>query len=355
MVEIFGKRYNRAELLRRVGNPAQIGGIREYSYTSGRADGVKAIEIDTGSLRYELLVSRCLDIAFASYRGIPFGYVSKSGIRHPAYFAKNDPTGFHDNFLGGVLTTCGLHNIGPAAEGGGRPHQLHGELANMPAEMVSLREEWIHDECIFSVEGEVRHSSFYHEDLVLRRKVSSRFGTSSLRIEDEIENRDFTPSPCIVLYHIQFGFPLLDVCSRLFTSPAAALTTRTGKRLDGDTRHTIFAGPSDGAEETCFYHDLVPDADGYAVACLFNPELGEKGIGVYIRYHTAALPVFVQWKMLRSREFVCGLEPASARLDGRDAGELAACMLQPLEKRHFQLELGVVEGEEHCRALVGEA
>lgn len=351
MAEIFGQRYNKAALLRRVGNLAQVGGIREYTYASGRADGVKAIEIDTGSIRYELLASRCLDIAFASFRGIPVGYVSKSGVRHPAYFAKNDPTGFEDNFLGGVLTTCGMHNIGPASECQGRSHQLHGGLANMPAEKISLREEWSGDECQFSVSGEIRHSSFYHEDLVLRRTISSQLGDASLHIEDEVENQDFAPSPCLLLYHIQFGFPFLDACSRLFTSPTSSVTTRSGEQASAG--YATFGNPVDGDEEACFYHRFVPDAAGRATACLFNPALGEKGMGVYVRYHTATLPVFVQWRMLRSREYVCGLEPVTARLDGRNTEDMAACLLQPLEKRRFSLELGVLEGEERCQEFIG--
>lgn len=346
MPELFGKTLDRAELLRRVGNMAQVAGIREYVHSSGRADGVRAVEVNTGDLRFEALPGRCLDIASASFRGVPLAYHSKSGIRHPAFFAKNDPTGFLDNFLGGLLTTCGLHNIGPARECGGRPHQIHGELANMPAEKIAVREEWRGDDLFFSVEGEVRHSSFYHADLLLRRKITSRLGGRSLLVEDEVENQDFAPSPCLVLYHAQFGFPLLGEASRLLTSPVLEFRPRAGVvgAAAEETAAARFGPPVDGAEEACFYRRLRPDAGGWAAACLFNPELGENGLGVYVRYHTATLPLLVQWKMLRSREYVCGLEPATASLDERGDDVIAASLLQPLEKRRFRVELGVVEG-----------
>lgn len=350
MAMVFGVEYGRGELLRRVGNVAQVAGAREYTYSSGRADGVRAVEVNSGEFRFEVLASRCLDIASASFKGIPLGYHSKSGVRHPAYFAKNDPTGFQDNFLGGLLTTCGLHNIGPAAEGGGRPHQLHGELANMPAEKVGVAERWEGDELVFTVSGEVRHSSFYHEDLVLRRRISSRVGANRIDIDDEVENLDFAPAPCLALYHVQFGFPLLGERSRLLLSPSIGMEPRTEAAGAADPER--FGPPGDGADEACYYRSLRANAAGWATACLFNPDLGPRGMGGYVRYRTDTLPLLVQWRMLRSREYVCGLEPASARLDDRDAGAVAADALRPLETRRYRLELGVIEGEEAFSALL---
>lgn len=352
MAELFGKAYSREELLRRVGNLNQVAGIREFTYSSGRADGVKAVEINTGPMKFEVLPGRCLDISFASYRGVPFGYISKSGVRHPAFYGKTDPTGFQDNFLAGVLTTCGMHNIGPAREFAGRMQQLHGELPNMPAEKVSVGEGWDEDDCVFSVAGEVHYSSFYQQDIILRRRISSRLGGTSIRIEDEVENLDFAPSPCLLLYHAQFGFPFLDAGTILVTSPMARTQPRPGtpSSLAGD--FATFGEPADGAGEACFYHTFIPDVRGWAGAALFNPRLGERGMGVYVRYDTATLPYFVQWKMLRSREYVCGLEPSTAPLDERSASDIAANTLQPLEKRRFRLEIGVVEGEEDCRKLM---
>lgn len=355
-MDLFGRTFSRTELLRRVGSFAQVAGLREYTYSSGRADGVRAVGVNTGALAFEVLPGRALDIAAASYKGIPVGYASKSGLCHPAFYNRADPGGFEDSFLGGVLTTCGMHTIGPASEHGGRTNILHGRLANIPAEKIAVHEDWNDDGCTFRVEGEVRHSSFYREDLVLRRSVTASLGGTSLRIEDVVENRDFAPSPCLLLYHIQFGFPFLDEASRLVTSPARSVTARPGTPESEVAAHAVFAPPADGVPEACFYHDFEPggaDGEGRAAACLFNPRLGERGMGVYVRYDTRTLPVFVQWKMLRSREYVCGLEPATARLDRRDAAEMAANTLAPLEKRRFAVEIGVVEGEDECARITG--
>ncbi len=345
MAKLFGKNLSRADLLRRIGNVNQIGGIREYTYNSGRAAGTRAIEINTGVLSLEIMVDRCLDISHGSYLGIPFGYFSKSGIRHPAYYSKIDPTGFQDNFYAGVLSTCGLHNIGPASHAEGRDYQLHGIAGNIPAEKISVKETWDGDDLIFSVEGEIHHSSFYQEDLIIHRRISARLGDSFCRIDDRVENLDFAPSTCLMLYHAQFGFPFLSENTKLLTSPVEKSVARPGVPEAETARCGVFAPPKDGQEEYCFYHTLKPGADGLAGAALFNPDLGEDGLGVFVKYDTKTLPRMVQWKMLRSREYVCGLEPTSASLENRSAEELAALALRPLEKREFHLQIGVLPGE----------
>lgn len=353
MANLFGREYSRRELLRHVGNMHQVAGIREYTYASGRSAGVRAFTVNTGYFEFEVLPSRCLDVSYGRYKGVPIGYMSKSGVRHPAYFNKSDPTGFPDNFFAGVVTTCGLHNFGPAVERGGRVRNMHGEVANCPADLVSVSETWEGDGCEFAISGEMRHSRFYGEDLVLRRRIVAELGKSSFVIEDEVENEDFAPSDCLLLYHANFGFPFLDAGARLITSPLIRSEARVKGEEERARGFDRFGEPVDGEEEVCVYHEFEADGEGYAGACLFNSALGERGMGVYVRYDVTTLPRFVEWKMLRSREYVCGLEPATAGLDELGEGERRAARIMPGEKRAFRVEIGVVEGEGECRRIVG--
>lgn len=351
MARMFGKEYTREELYKRIGNIHQVAGIKESVYSGGWADGVKAITVNTGCLSIEILPSRCLDVSHGSFKGMPFGYISKSGVRNPTNFSKADPTSFLDNFCAGVFTTCGLHNIGSPAKRDGKQHHLHGEIANIPAENVSVSEEWKGDDCEFTVSGTVRHSRFYGEDLVLKRKITTALGARWFRVEDEVENQDLAPSECFLLYHANFGFPFLDETTKLVTSPIAKSKPRPGVPAERMKNFDSFALPKNGEEEICIYHTFKPNADGYAAACLFNPAL-RGGVGVYIKWKTDTLPCFTQWKMLRSREYVCGLEPGTALLEDPTKKELATAKLAPWEKRKFELEIGIVEGEQACRKLV---
>lgn len=351
MPKLFGREYSREELIRHVGNISQIGGIREYTFNSGRADGVKALEVSTGRLRFTVVPSRCLDIAFASFRDFPFGYISKSGLRHPSYFSKTDAGGFVDNFFGGLLTTCGFGNIGGPQEYKGKHHGLHGELSNMPAEHLQAREAWRGDDLHFEISGEIHHSRFCGEDMILRRTISTRLGCSSIFIEDEVENLDLAPATCLLLYHINLGFPLLSAATKLLLPPGSEVRNRPGTAPEEVAKCRAFGEPVDGYAERCFYHTLKPHTDGMATACLYNPELTLKGMGVYVRYDVSTLPNLVQWKNMCSREYVCGLEPGSAPLENRDDETMAANTLRPFEKRRFRVEIGVVEGEKELAEL----
>ena len=43
--------------------------------------------------------------------GKPFSWISKTGITAPAYYEKDDKSWLR-GFYGGLITTCGLKNIG---------------------------------------------------------------------------------------------------------------------------------------------------------------------------------------------------------------------------------------------------
>ena len=344
MAYLFGKRYSREELLKRTGNLSQLCGMKEYTFNSGRAKGVDAVDIDAGDLKFTVLESRCLDIGQAAYKGLPLGYIAKSGVRAPAYFVENKSRGFLDSFYGGLVTTSGLNNIGADSIVEGREYGVHGEIANIPAEKISLREYWEGDVLHFEVSGEIRHSRFYAEDLVMERKIHTSLGSNKLTITDTVENRDFASVPLMLLYHINLGFPFLDSRSKLVIPHLKDSWPRTPSAAKGLSSFNRFSAPVDGIEEECFYHTFDVE-DGIARICLFNPELGRNGMGIYLEYDTAQLPVFLQWKMMRSREYVCGFAPATSYAEGRknalEKGE--AMFIEPLEKKTFCIELGVIE------------
>jgi len=344
MARLFGKEYRKEELLKKTGNLSQVGGISEFTYRSGRAKGVDALDVNMGDLRFTVLNSRCLDIGQASFKGYPFGYISKSGIRAPAFFQEKKGIGFLDSFYGGLLTTSGLNNIGSDCVVGDREYGVHGEIANIPAEKVSIKEYWQDDEFFSEISGIIRHSRFYAEDLVMERKIITSLGSRKINIIDTIENSDFVRVPLMLLYHINLGFPFLNANSRLFIPNLEKSWARTESAKKGLENFNTFTEPVDGIEEECFYHS-INSPDKKAVICLYNPDLGENGMGVYLKYNTEQLPVFLQWKMMRSREYVCGFAPATTYAEGRqnalEKGE--ALFIDPMEKKSFEIEMGITE------------
>jgi hypothetical protein len=343
MAKLFGKQLTRQQIYARVGSLSQIAGIRQYTLNSGRAEGVDAVEVNTGYFSFVLLPSRCLDIAAASYRGIPLGYMSKSGIRAPQYFYESGDKGFLDSFYGGLLTTSGLNNIGASSADGGKNYGMHGELANTPAEEVCCETGWEGDECGFCVRANMMHGRFYGEDLLFQRTVTARMGENRIVIEDSIENLDFEPAVNMLLYHINFGYPLVDETTEFLTSPIVKTQPRTPKAALGLDAFRALCLPTPRYEEECFYHWFRADADGYAYTALYNPDLG---FSVYLKYDTKALPYYVQWKMMRSREYVFGFAPCNSWCEGRGDARAKGLLpqIEPFEKKTFRLELGIVEG-----------
>ena len=86
-MELYGRLVSKEDLTRRVGQISQIAGARACELSSGLARGVEAIDVKTGTgFEFTVLPGRALDIAWASYKGTPVSYISKSGVVGPAHF-----------------------------------------------------------------------------------------------------------------------------------------------------------------------------------------------------------------------------------------------------------------------------
>ena len=54
-----------------IGHSLQLYGVTPFTYTDGRAKGVRAFDVRNGNrLEMKVLADRCLDIASLSYKGI---------------------------------------------------------------------------------------------------------------------------------------------------------------------------------------------------------------------------------------------------------------------------------------------
>ena len=147
MTELYGRPVSRASLSRRVGAMSQIAGARASVLASGLARGVEAVDVKTGTgFEFTVLPGRGLDIAWASYRGMPLSYIGKTGVVAPAYFTERGATGFLRNFFAGLMTTAGLSNTGGPVEVDGAEFGLHGRISNIPAEDVGVTQQWVGDD-----------------------------------------------------------------------------------------------------------------------------------------------------------------------------------------------------------------
>lgn len=344
MATLFGRNYSKQELLSYVGNITQLGGIRPVELTAGRERGVRGFELATGTgFQVTVLADRALDVTRATFRGRSLSYLTPTGQSHPAYYEPSG-LGWLRTFSGGLVATCGMRNVGTGCLDEGEELGLHGRVGTLPMEELGYWGEWKDDEYWMFLKGTLTEGVIFGNPLRLTRLISARLGDSSISIDDCVENIGGQPSPLMMLYHCNLGFPVLGPSARLVTN-SLKVSPRDETAAAGLDRYAEFQPPTAGYAEQCFYHDMAADNDGNVHAALVNRELDD-GLGVFLRYHRKTLPCFIQWKMMGYGTYALGLEPANALVSGRaserEAGRLS--MLQPGEKRRFHLEIGALDG-----------
>jgi hypothetical protein len=343
-ITLWGKDWTRRELAARVGDLAQVAGVERFTYDEGAAGGVQAARVRTGGgLDFTVLLSRGMDIGAASYRGTPFAWQSATGAGHPHAF---DPDGRNwlRTFHGGLLTGCGLSNAGAANVDGDESLGIHGYLSHLPAGETYAGVEWIDESnANIVVRGAMREARVFGENLRLQRTISAPLGGNALTITDTVTNEGFAEVPLMLLYHLNFGWPLIGEDTEIVTNATATPEPRDADAAAGLATASQLTAPIPGYREQCFFHHPIPEPDGYATVRLVNRALP---LTVAVHYDTRALPHLTQWKMMGQGEYVCGIEPANCRVMGR-AAERAAGRLQtiaPGETRVFTVIIGVEGG-----------
>ena len=345
MSELWGNQYPRQELMERLGDLRQLAEVRPFEFTDGPARGTRAVSIrNAAGLAFCVLLDRGLSVYDLQYRGVPVPFMSTAGAVHPAYF---DPTGtgWLRSWPGGFLTPCGLTQVGSPCQDGEERLGLHGRVASLPAENAAWKAEWQGNDYLLWVEGELRESVVFGENLLLRRRIWTKLDAPSLWIEDKVENQGFRETPHMFLQHINLGFPLVESTTRLIL-PEHNTQPRDESAAAGLADCLSFSDPVTGCDEQVFYHDLTPDADGRVEVRIVNPAFNDKqGLGLTLRYSKDQYPVFVEWKMMRAGTYVAGLEPANCRVEGRAAERAAGRLqfLQPGEVRTYAIKVEFFE------------
>jgi len=315
----------------------QLYEVKEYTLTQGKANGVKCIDVDLGDLSYTLIADRGLDIYGVKFRGKQIAYLSGLGIMSPAFYNPS-PNGWYETFAGGLLTTCGLENSGRPCEFEGVSHGLHGRISHIPAENVNVTKEMREDELFITVSGLVRETRLMGCNYEMHREIVSKVGGSSLILRDRIKNVSDSPQPLMLLYHINFGYPLVSPESELYVDGSVSITPYNEIAQAGVASWNRFAHPEPGIPEHVFSHEIRAD-DGKGSFTIanksFSPELRVK-----VLYSADSLPTLTQWKSLRPGEYATAMEPGNNQVRGiaweHEHGNLR--YLRPGEEEHTFVE-----------------
>jgi len=330
------------------GDLSGLYGMMDFTFNEGKAKGMRAIQLSNGNgLQAVLLPDRCLDIPYFNYKGINLGLVLKQGLVAPGLFSDDDGRGFHRQFYGGLLTTCGLFNAGGSCEDEGQKHAMHGRIHNIPGENISAEELTEDDNIVLQVSAEMREASLFGEYVVLKRKLRLETESNKLIIMDTIENRGFEPVPLCILYHFNFGYPLLDSGARMYFS-TTSVEPRDENATAGLSKHTLIEEPEVGRPEECFIHT---GGSGTQFGLLHNEELG---LAAAVHYNIDELPLFCQWKCMMAGDYALGFEPSAAGFYGlKNAKERGLVKyLQSGESQSYEVCVEVLDDSDDISRLI---
>lgn len=319
----------------------QVAGVTRVELRDGVERGQRALEFYTGDgLRFTVLPDRGMDLGAAEWRGIPLAWHSPVGFAGPWYHQPRG-SGWLRTFGGGLLVTCGLSSVGPPSDDSGEHHGLHGRISHIPATEVNVTRAWQGDEYVLEAQGVVREARVFGENLLLRRRVRTRLGSAGIELADTVTNEGFSPTPLMILYHVNVGYPLVAEGSRLVASPSVRpepRDTQARRGLDGFDRG---GSPEPGFSEQVFRLHPSPTETASAAVAWINPTLG---VGLCLRYRPDQLPYFWQWRMLGEGAYVVGLEPANCQVMGRrrERELQRVAILEPGSSVDFNLELSVL-------------
>ncbi|MFP4505408.1 MAG: aldose 1-epimerase family protein [Cyclobacteriaceae bacterium] len=330
----------------KVSNAAQIGGIETSVADNGAARGSRMAWLTTGGgLRFKLLPDRCLDIGEMFY-----GQHSLAWLSHKGFTPPNDAAfqGIHwlRSFGGGFLTTCGLSNVGVPNQDAFGERGLHGDISNCPAEVnVVIQPDLTSPEPVMQISGIIRESRVFGPHLELRRKITALLGQASFRLQDEVINRGNETSPHMLLYHLNFGWPLVDEgASLLWKGAWQAREEDSPIFREGRDFRKCLSPLQDhaGAGEDVAFIDPAADQDGYYQCGVHNQALG---IALKMRFRKDQLPCLTNWQHWGQREYVTALEPGTnfpiGQARARQEGSLI--MLEPGQSRHYDLHFEILD------------
>jgi hypothetical protein len=354
MPQIFGKQLSRREIQQYVPDPSQIASVQRATLSAGRAEGVEIVTFRTGSgFEFVTAPGRALDIVSASYQGVPLHWHAFPGPTHAAYF-EPPGMGWLRGYAGGLLTTGGLTYMGSPSTDRGEELGIHGRISYVPASHVWADSDWDGDDYRLWVRGKIAESAALGPHVVMTREISTTLGASHFTIRDTVENRTHYPIEHMMLYHFTIGYPVLSESSRLLMNSVEVVGRDDASNAALDTWDR-FEPPLAGREHQLFYHRLQPDADSKAHVVLLGMQ-DTTPLAVYLSYHQDPLPWFANWKCMQAGDYVTGLEPANAWVQGRaverEAGRLR--FLGPWESLSYEVEFGVLHGTEEITAFTVE-
>ncbi|MCH2211995.1 MAG: aldose 1-epimerase family protein [Fuerstiella sp.] len=329
----------------------------------GLSDGIDLVQLNNGHLQLYVLPTRGMGVWKGKCGLLPLQWNSPVTTPvHPSFVdqSRSGGIGWLDGF-NELICRCGLGWHGaPGTDTQYDEHgtvvceqllTLHGRIANIPAHRVSVE---VDTDGLISIIGVVDETSVFGDRLRLTSVLSTQAGSSQFSIRDTVTNLGGTPAEVELLYHCNFGTPLLGEGASVHVA-ASRVTPRDSRASEGIDRWATFRGATPGFEEQVYFVSPLSDDSGRALVVLRNPD-GHASLA--LRFDTSTLPCFTLWKNTQAVEdgYCCGLEPGSSLPNNRgferEMGRVRT--LQPGNSIEFSLQCEVAESQDQTQHFIDE-
>lgn len=329
--------------------------VHKYTLHGGRQEGVDVIVVDNGALTFTLIPTRGMNILKVTAGEVALGWDSPvKEVVHPQFINLQSRGGL--GWLEGFnewMARCGLewaghpgrdefiNNLGDKAE---MDLTLHGKIGNLPASEVEVVIDRRPPHRI-RIRGRVDERMFYGPKLELWTEISTEPGSNSLRIEDNLTNRGAYDQEFQIIYHSNYGPPLLEQGSR-FVGAIKEVRPFNAHAAKSLATFGDYVAPTMGFIEQVY--GIIPFADEQkrTTVMLHN---ADKDKAVALTYNVEQLPYFTLWKNTTAIEegYVTGLEPGTGFPANRSAERKAGRVpkLRPGESRNFTLDVAIHTGK----------
>ena len=293
--------------------------VRKSVLHSGRQEGVEIIEVNNGKLRFSVVPTRGMSIYEVVMDDIRLGWDSPvKGLVHPKYVNLETRRGL--GWLEGFnewMVRCGLEYFGaPGTDEftdntGAKATMdltLHGKICNTPASVVEVT---VQREAPYTiaVRGRVDETALHGPKLEMWTQISTAPGAAAFAICDTVTNRSAVEQEFGILYHSNYGPPLMEQGARFF-GPVRQVTPMNEHAAKDVATYDVYRAAQPGFAEQVYCLRLWADANDRTQVMLRNAS-GTKAVSM--AYSVKELPFFTLWKNPAATEdgYVTGLEPGT--------------------------------------------
>lgn len=284
--------------------------VRKRTLHGGRQEGSTLIEIETEAMNVSVIPTRGMSVLAASSGDVDLGWSSPvDEVVHPKFIdlQQRGGLGWLDGF-NELMVRCGFEWSGHPSAEDGVLRTLHGRSGNTPASTVVVQIEKAAPHTVL-VRGLVKEKTFKFANLEVWTCLSVVPGEARFSICDEVANRSDCAQDYQIIYHTNFGPPLLGAGARVLapTEEVSPFNDRAAIELES---WNACAAPTPGYDETVFNCALYGDESGATLAALLNAD-GTRGVA--IRHDRRQLPALTLWKNTDTlaQGYVLGLEPGT--------------------------------------------